>query len=54
MEEKNNQQNTGGAKSTEILAHFSCISCDKWWSIGDAPEDKKEWFCPWCGEKQEF
>jgi len=34
----------------ERLVHFSCSACKKWWSIGDAPEDKKEWFCPWCGQ----
>lgn len=37
-------------KSVEILHHFSCGKCKKWWSIGDATKDKKEWFCPWCGE----
>ena len=38
--------------SLEKLVHFQCDHCQKWWSIGDAPiEEKKEWFCPWCGEK---
>lgn len=38
--------------SLEKLIHFQCDHCQKWWSIGDAPiEEKKEWFCPWCGEK---
>jgi len=38
--------------SLEKLIHFQCDHCEKWWSIGDAPiEEKKEWFCPWCGEK---
>lgn len=36
-------------RSTEILSHFQCKACDKWWSVGDAPADKKTWFCPWCG-----
>lgn len=36
----------------EVLAHFNCDSCNKWWTIGDAPDNKAEWFCPWCGEKQ--
>jgi len=40
--------------SIELLSHFSCRICNKWWSISDAPKEKKEWFCPWCGEKQVF
>lgn len=36
--------------SNEILSHFRCGKCDKWWSIGDAP-CQENWFCPWCGEK---
>ncbi|HLC58446.1 MAG TPA: hypothetical protein VJI68_01150 [Candidatus Nanoarchaeia archaeon] len=38
-------------KSHENLFHFICEFCNKWWSIGDAPETQ-EWFCPWCGKKQ--
>jgi hypothetical protein len=38
-------------RSTEKLHHFSCGVCKKWWSIGDAPLRKKEWYCPWCGTK---
>lgn len=34
----------------EKLAHFSCVKCKKWWTVGDAPVSKKKWFCPWCGE----
>ncbi len=41
-------------KSEERLVHFSCESCHKWWTIGDAPEEKQGWFCPWCGIKQEI
>lgn len=37
--------------SKEILFHFECLKCKKWWSIGDAPPKKKEWYCPWCGYK---
>jgi len=37
--------------SIEILHHFQCGKCKKWWSIGDAPPNK-EWYCPWCGTKQ--
>ena len=40
--------------SEERLHHFSCGSCEKWWTIGDAPANKNEWFCPWCGTKQDF
>jgi rubrerythrin len=39
----------------EFLSHFRCSKCDKWWSIGDAIlEDRKDWFCPWCGVKNTF
>ena len=41
-------------KSIELLYHFQCIFCNKWWSIGDAPEDKAKWFCPWCGKKNNY
>ena len=41
-------------RNIELLHHFSCQHCGKWWSIGDAPVEKQEWFCPWCGEKQVF
>jgi len=36
--------------SLERLFHFRCGSCQKWWSIGDAPK-REYWYCPWCGEK---
>jgi len=39
-----------GKISFELLSHFQCASCSKWWSIGDADQSKNEWFCPWCGE----
>jgi DNA-directed RNA polymerase subunit RPC12/RpoP len=39
--------------SVEILTHYQCGKCIKWWSIGDAPKDKKEWYCPWCGTKSD-
>jgi hypothetical protein len=42
-----------GSVSKEHLHHFNCGSCKKWWSIGDAPK-RKQWFCPWCGKKQEI
>lgn len=37
-------------RNIELLSHFLCEFCQKWWSIGDAPIEKKEYFCPWCGE----
>lgn len=36
--------------SHEHLVHFNCPICQKWWSIGDAPE-RDHWWCPWCGTK---
>ena len=33
--------------SLERLWHFQCENCNKWWTIGDAP-DRLEWGCPWC------
>ncbi|HEX8993629.1 MAG TPA: hypothetical protein VF803_00055 [Candidatus Paceibacterota bacterium] len=41
-------------RSVERLHHFRCKTCDKWWSVGDAPEDKHAWFCPWCGVEGEY
>lgn len=38
-------------KCVERLTHFSCAHCDKWWTVGDAPEERKNWFCPWCGKE---
>ena len=43
-----------GGRSLELLSHFWCKQCKKWWSIGDAPLTKRDWFCPWCGEKQKI
>jgi predicted RNA-binding Zn-ribbon protein involved in translation (DUF1610 family) len=43
-----------GTRSIELLHHFRCGSCNKWWGIGDAPEKRKEWYCPWCGKKNIF
>ncbi len=36
-------------KSKEVLTHFNCGSCGKWWSVSEAPS-KKNWWCPWCGK----
>lgn len=43
-----------GKSSTELLVHFNCGACQKWWSVGDAPPDKENWFCPWCGTEQKI
>lgn len=42
------------ARSVESLAHFHCAHCGKWWSIGDAPQKKTLWHCPWCGIAQKI
>lgn len=52
MGTENNKES--GEISIERLAHFRCGSCGKWWSVGDAPAEKREWHCPWCGKKQDF
>ncbi|OGZ15685.1 MAG: hypothetical protein A3J08_01380 [Candidatus Lloydbacteria bacterium RIFCSPLOWO2_02_FULL_51_11] len=39
-------------RKIEKLSHFSCGVCKKWWSVGDAPEKRRTWYCPWCGAKQ--
>ena len=41
-------------KSIELLHHFNCAYCKKWWSVGDAPENKEEWYCPWCGKVNNY
>ncbi|MGF0068419.1 hypothetical protein [Candidatus Spyradosoma sp. SGI.093] len=38
--------------SIEKLSHFRCGRCGGWFSIGDAPEDRATWFCPWCGNRE--
>lgn len=45
---------TRGRSSVELLTHYNCGRCDKWFSIGDAPSDRTRWTCPWCGLEQEF
>lgn len=47
------KQVKNGKRSSEILVHFSCGHCGKWWTIGDAPSGKEKWFCPWCGVARE-
>ncbi|RMG97361.1 MAG: hypothetical protein D6706_08640 [Chloroflexi bacterium] len=43
-----------GSCSVERLVHFRCGACRRWWSIGDAPPDRTDWYCPWCGQKQQI
>jgi len=61
-----NPKTIKGTLSVEHLHHFRCGACDKWWSIGDPSiaesssksnaqnATQREWFCPWCGEKNVF
>jgi len=46
------QQKTKLKVHKEEIYHFTCSECKKWWSVADAPKQKKRWFCPWCGTKQ--
>lgn len=45
-----------GTITLEKVYHFRCRACDRWWSIADAPGNpgEREWWCPWCGERQPF
>ena len=43
--------NKTGQHSIEILHHFRCGFCGKWWSIG-APIRQNCLVLPWCGQKQ--
>lgn len=47
---------TKGKISLEILFHFQCGACGKWWSIGDAMTKGSSggWYCPWCGIENEI
>jgi len=39
--------------SIEILAHFQCENCNRWFSIGDPLEsmtEKDDLCCPYCGD----
>lgn len=41
--------------STEILYHFNCEECSKWWSISDSTKKVihgSSWNCPYCGYAQ--
>lgn len=41
-------------RNIENLHHFRCVFCKKWWTIGDAPESRELFYCPWCGKENEF
>ena len=37
--------------SKEIIYHFTCESCERWWSIAlesDLKQKEVSWTCPWC------
>jgi phage FluMu protein Com len=37
--------------SQEILNHFGCEHCKRWWSMGSVKfELGQQLNCPWCGE----
>ena len=40
--------------SLEIIFHFTCEVCRKWWSVAQESIDWKpeEMYCPHCGYKQ--
>lgn len=41
--------------SVELLFHFKCALCKKWWSIGDAHLFEKSTFiCPYCGNAKKY
>ena len=40
------------SRSIEMLSHFRCEECKKWFSIGDAENDIADLFCPRCGINQ--
>lgn len=37
--------------SIEILKHYKCSKCNKWWSVGDG-KDVDRMVCPHCGRDQ--
>jgi hypothetical protein len=39
--------------SIEMLYHYSCGSCGKWWSIGDHPSPTLSVTCPLCGVQKD-
>ena len=41
-------------RSLEVLSHFSCPHCRKWFSISEAPIERSTWACPWCFLRGEY
>ncbi|HPI67128.1 MAG TPA: hypothetical protein PKZ16_01100 [bacterium] len=46
MKNKIKNKKITGRVSLEKFYHFNCGHCHKWWGIGDAPNKRKDWFCP--------
>ena len=38
----------------ETLHHFTCPSCNGWWSVAMEETDRTEWYCPWCGDNTDY
>ena len=38
----------------ETLHHFTCPSCNGWWSVAMEETDRTEWYCPWCGDSTDY
>lgn len=59
MEKSNNLEGKAqkiifiGKVYKEELYHFQCgdETCKKYWTVGDAPKDKTNWYCTWCGNE---
>jgi len=41
-------------KSVEILTHFACSKCKKWWTVGDATKKKINLVLPLVRRNAEF
>ena len=48
---KGKKRDVVGTVFVERLAHFSCGSCHRWWSVGDWTIVKRV-TCPHCGTRQ--
>ncbi|MEM9152261.1 MAG: hypothetical protein AAGB19_17640 [Cyanobacteria bacterium P01_F01_bin.3] len=40
--------------SLELLFHFSCDRCSKWWTIADFEWNQAKVTCPHCGKVHEM
>jgi len=43
-----------GVRGSEICSHFECPRCRGSFFIRDAPLDRTEWYCPWCGTESPY